>query len=51
MRDLPVVCEIFRWSGNVDNIEGTRLESITSFQGLHQIINEPTHILHHRRPA
>ena len=33
------------WSDNVGNIEGTRLISITSFQGLHQIINEPTHIL------
>ena len=33
------------WSGDVDNIEGARLESITSFYGLHQIINEPTHIL------
>ena len=32
------------WSGDVDNIEGTRPESITSFYGLHQIINEPTHI-------
>ena len=33
------------WSGDVDNIEGARLESITFFYGLHQIINEPTHIL------
>ena len=33
------------WSVDVDNIEGTRLESITSFYGLHQIINVPTHIL------
>ena len=33
------------WSGYVDKIEGTQLESITSFHGLHQIINEPTHIL------
>ena len=33
------------WSGDVDNIEGTRLETITSFHGFHQIINEPTHIL------
>ena len=33
------------WSGDVDNIEGTQLESITSFYGLHQIINESTHIL------
>ena len=33
------------WPGDVDNIEGTRLESITSFYGLHQINNEPTHIL------
>ena len=33
------------WSGDVENIEGTRLESITSFYGLYPIINEPTHIL------
>ena len=33
------------WSGDVDNIEGTRLESITSFYGLYQIINELSHIL------
>ena len=33
------------WSGDVDNIEVTRPESMTSFYGLHQIINEPTHIL------
>ena len=33
------------WSGDVGNIEGARLESVTSFYGLHQIINEPTHIL------
>ena len=29
----------------VGNTEGTRFESITSFHRLHQIINEPTHIL------
>ena len=33
------------WSVDVDNIGGTRLESITSFHGLYQRINEPTHIL------
>ena len=33
------------WPGDVGNIEGARLESITSFYGLHQIINELTHIL------
>ena len=33
------------WSGHVDIIEGARLESIASFCGLHQIINEPTQIL------
>ena len=32
-------------SGSVDNIDDTRLESITSLHGPHQIINEPTHIL------
>ena len=34
-----------KWSGDVDNTEGTRLESITSFHGLHQKIHEPTNIL------
>ena len=33
------------WSDDIDTIEGTRLESITSYYGLYQIINEPTHIL------
>ena len=33
------------WSGDVDNIEGARLEPIISFYGLHQIINELTHKL------
>ena len=33
------------WSDDVDNIEGIRFESITSFHGLHQIIIELTHIL------
>ena len=32
------------WSGNVNNIEVTRLESITSFHGLHEVINETTPI-------
>ena len=33
------------WSGNGDKIEGTRLELITFFNELHQIINESTRIL------
>ena len=33
------------WSNDTDTVEGTRLESITSYYGLYQIINEPTHIL------
>ena len=33
------------WSDDIDTVQGTRLESITSYCGLHQIINEPTHIL------
>ena len=32
------------WSGNVNNIQVTRLESITSFHGLHEVINEATPI-------
>ena len=27
------------WSDDIDTVEGTRLESITSYYGLHQIIN------------
>ena len=33
------------WSDYIDTIEGMRLESITSYYGFYQIINEPTHIL------
>ena len=33
------------WSDDIDTIEGMRLESITSYCGLYQVINEPTHIL------
>ena len=33
------------WSDDIDTIEGTRLESITSYYGLYQIIKEPTRIL------
>ena len=33
------------WSDDIDTVEGMRLESIASYYGLHQIINEQTHIL------
>ena len=33
------------WSDEIDTIEGMRLESITFYYGLYQIINEPTHVL------
>ena len=33
------------WSDDTDTIEGTRLESVASYYGLYQIINEPTYIL------
>ena len=33
------------WSDDIEKIEGTRLESITSYYGLYQITNESTHIL------
>ena len=33
------------WSDDIDTIKGTRLESITHYYGLYQIINKPTHIL------
>ena len=44
-RDFNARSSSWWWSGDVENIEGARLESFTSFYGLHQIINEPTHIL------
>ena len=33
------------WSDDIDTIEGTRIESITSYYGLYHVINEPTHTL------
>ena len=33
------------WSDDINTVEWMRLESITSYYALHQIINEPTHIL------
>ena len=33
------------WSDDIDTIKGMRLESINSYCGLYQVINEPTHIL------
>ena len=33
------------WSDDINIVEGTRVESITSYYGLHQIINESIHIL------
>ena len=33
------------WSDDIETIEGTRLESITSYYELYETINEPTHIL------
>ena len=33
------------WYYHIDTMEGTRLESITSYYGLYQIINEPIHNL------
>ena len=32
------------WSDDINTIEGTQIESLTSLYGLHQIISEPTHI-------
>ena len=33
------------WSGNSNTMEGTRLDSLVSTYGFHQLISEPTHIL------
>ena len=33
------------WSGNSTAMEGTRLDSLVSTHGFHQLISEPTHIL------
>ena len=33
------------WADDIDTIEGTRLESVTSYYGLYQIINEQTRII------
>ena len=33
------------WSGDSTTIEGTRLDSLVSTHGFHQLISEPTHIL------
>ena len=32
------------WSDDINSIEGTQIEALTSLYGLHQIISEPTHI-------
>ena len=42
--DINVISSSW-WSDDIDNIEGSWLEWITSYYGLYQIINEPTHIL------
>ena len=33
------------WAKDINNIEGTQIEALTSSFGLHQLISEPTHIL------
>ena len=33
------------WSGDSTAVEGTRLDSLVSTHGFHQLISEPTHIL------
>ena len=33
------------WSGDLTTMEGTRLDSLVSTHGFHQLISEPTHIL------
>ena len=33
------------WSGDSTTMEGTRLDSLVSTHGFHQLISEPTHIL------
>ena len=34
------------WSGDSTTVEGTRLDSLVSTRGFHQLISETTHILH-----
>ena len=33
------------WSGDITTTEGTNIEALSSYHGLEQVINEPTHIL------
>ena len=33
------------WSDDIDTVEGMRLKSVTYYDGLYQIMNEPTHTL------
>ena len=32
------------WSNDIDSLEGTKLFSLSTLNGFHQIISEPTHI-------
>ena len=34
-----------RWDDDKKSIEGTRLDALSSFHGLHQLIKEPTHLM------
>ena len=34
------------WVHDIKNIEGTRIESVSSLHGFSQLIPEPTHIMH-----
>ena len=33
------------WQDDINNDEGTKIDALTSYHGLHQLISEPTHIL------
>jgi len=33
------------WQNDLNSIEGTKIDALASYHGLHQLISEPTHIL------
>ena len=33
------------WKDDINKIEGTKIDALTSYHGLHQLISQPTHIL------
>ena len=33
------------WQNDINTSEGTKIDALTSYHGLHQLISQPTHIL------